>query len=59
VANGLKEMGLKKGDRVILFMQKSIEQVVIHIAIQKVGAISVILNPGFKRGLWTARISGF
>ncbi len=49
VANGLREMGLKKGDRVILFMPKSIEQVVIHIGIQKVGAISVMLNPGFKR----------
>ncbi len=49
VANGLREMGLKKGDRAILFMPKSIEQVVIHIGIQKVGAISVILNPGFKR----------
>jgi len=30
-------------------MPKSIEQVVIHIGIQKVGAISVILNPGYKR----------
>ncbi len=49
VTNGLMEMGLKKGDRVILFMPKSIEQVVIHIGIQKVGAISVMLNPGFKR----------
>jgi malonyl-CoA/methylmalonyl-CoA synthetase len=49
VANGLMEMGLKKEDRVILFMPKSIEQVVIHIGIQKVGAISVMLNPGFKR----------
>ena len=49
VANGLRETGLKKGDRVILFMPKSIEQVVIYIGIQKVGAISVILNPGFKR----------
>jgi len=49
VTNGLMEMGLKKGDRVILFMPKSIEQMVIHIGIQKVGAISVMLNPGFKR----------
>jgi malonyl-CoA/methylmalonyl-CoA synthetase len=50
VARGLMEMGLKRGERVILFMPKSIEQVVIHLAVQKVGAISVILNPGFKRG---------
>jgi malonyl-CoA/methylmalonyl-CoA synthetase len=49
VANGLIEEGLKKGDRVILLMPKSVEQVITHIAIQKVGAISVILNPGFKK----------
>ena len=48
-AKGLKEMGLRKGDRSILFMPKSLEEVVIHIGIQKVGAISVILNPGFKK----------
>ena len=49
VANALIEMGLKKGERVILFMPKSIEQVVFHLGVQKVGAISVILNPGFKK----------
>jgi len=49
VAQGLMEMGLRKGDRAILFMPKSIEQVVIHLGVQKVGAVSVILNPGFKR----------
>ena len=49
VARGLMEMGLKKGERVILFMPKSIEQVILHLGIQKVGAISVILNPGFKK----------
>ena len=49
VAHGLMEQGLKKGERAILFMPKSVEQVVFHLAIQKVGGISVILNPGFKR----------
>lgn len=49
VANALMEMGLKKGERVILFMPKSVEQVVFHLGVQKVGAISVILNPGFKK----------
>jgi malonyl-CoA/methylmalonyl-CoA synthetase len=42
-------MGLKKGERVILFMPKSMEQVVFYLGVQKVGAISVILNPGFKK----------
>jgi len=49
VANGLKGMGLEKGDRVILCVPKSIEAVVIHLGIQKAGGISVILNPGFKK----------
>ena len=49
VAYGLMKMGLKKGERAILFMPKSIEQVAIHLGIQKVGAISVILNPGYKK----------
>jgi malonyl-CoA/methylmalonyl-CoA synthetase len=49
VAGGLVETGLKRGERVVLFMPKSVGQAVIHLGIQKVGAISVILNPGFKR----------
>ena len=49
VANALIEMGLKKGERVILFMPKSVEQVTLYLGVQKVGAISVILNPGFKK----------
>ena len=49
VANGLKEVGLQKGERVILFMPKSMDQVVFHLSVQNVGAISVILNPGFKK----------
>jgi len=49
VRNGLIDMGLKKGDRAILYMPKSMEQVIFHLGVQKVGAISVILNPGFKK----------
>ncbi len=49
VAHALIAMGLEKGDRVILFMPKSVEQVVFHLGVQKVGAVSVILNPGFKK----------
>jgi malonyl-CoA/methylmalonyl-CoA synthetase len=49
VAGGLKEMGLEKGDRVILYMPKSVEAVMIHLGVLKTRGISVILNPGFKR----------
>jgi len=43
------KMGLVRGERAILFMPKSIDQVVLHLGIQKAGAISVPLNPGFKK----------
>ncbi len=49
VAGGLREMGLEKGDRVILYVPKSVEAVMMHLGIQKAGGVSVILNPGFKK----------
>ncbi len=48
-ANSFKDMGIKKGDRVILFFPKSLVFVVAHLALQKIGAVSVPLNTGFKR----------
>jgi len=42
-------MGVKKGDRVVLFLNKSVFFVIAHLAIQKIGAIAVPLNPGFKK----------
>ncbi|OQY16040.1 MAG: hypothetical protein B6I32_04545 [Desulfobacterium sp. 4572_20] len=49
IANSFLNIGIKKGDRVILYLPKCLEQVVAHLAIQKIGAITVPLNPGFKR----------
>ena len=49
MANNFLAQGVKKGDRVILFIQKSMIFVVAHLALQKVGAISVPLNTGFKK----------
>jgi malonyl-CoA/methylmalonyl-CoA synthetase len=49
IVNTLRNLGVEKGDRVILFIQKSLFFVVAHIALQKIGAIAVPLNPGFKR----------
>ena len=48
-ANTFLDMGVENGDRVILFIQKSLVFVIAHLALQKVGAISVPLNPGFKQ----------
>jgi len=49
MANALLELGVEKGDRVILFIPKSVIMVVAHLALQKIGAITVPLNPGFKQ----------
>jgi malonyl-CoA/methylmalonyl-CoA synthetase len=48
-AHGLLEMDVKKGDRVLLMMDKCPALVFAHLAILKIGAISVPLNPGFKK----------
>ena len=48
-ANIFFGMGVGKGDRVILYMEKSLAFIVAHIALLKIGAISVPLNPGFKK----------
>jgi len=44
-----QDLGVEKGDRVILFIPKSLIFVVAHLALQKIGAIAVPLNPGFKK----------
>ncbi len=49
MANTLIDLNVSKGDRVILFFQKSLIFVVAHIALQKIGAVAVPLNPGFKK----------
>jgi malonyl-CoA/methylmalonyl-CoA synthetase len=49
MTNRLRELGVARGDRVILFIPKSLVFVVTHLALQKLGAIAVPLNPGFKQ----------
>jgi len=49
-AETLSGRGVTKGDRVLLFLEKSLISVVAHFALQKIGAVSVPLNPGFKKG---------
>ena len=49
MANTFMAMGIQKGDRVILFLEKSLIFVVAHVALQKAGAVTVPLNPGFKK----------
>ncbi|MBP1742330.1 MAG: lcfB6, partial [Deltaproteobacteria bacterium] len=49
LANSFHQMGVVKGDRIVFFLDKSLFFVVAHLAVQKLGAVSVPLNPGFKR----------
>jgi malonyl-CoA/methylmalonyl-CoA synthetase len=49
LAHELQKLGIQKTDRVILWIQKSLIFVMAHVALQKIGAISVPLNPGFKK----------
>jgi malonyl-CoA/methylmalonyl-CoA synthetase len=49
MANTFQKMGVQKGDRVILFLPKSLLFLVAHLGLQKLGAITVPLNTGFKK----------
>jgi malonyl-CoA/methylmalonyl-CoA synthetase len=49
MANTFLALGVGKGDRVVFYLPKSLGFVVAHLAVQKIGAIAVPLNPGFKR----------
>jgi malonyl-CoA/methylmalonyl-CoA synthetase len=48
MAKFFMDLGIKKGDRVILYLEKSLVFVVAYLGLQKIGAIAVPLNPGFK-----------
>ncbi|MGD9212997.1 MAG: AMP-binding protein, partial [Desulfobacteraceae bacterium] len=49
VANLFLDLGVTKGDRVILCLPKSLSMVFSYLAIQKINAVAIPLNPGFKK----------
>ncbi len=49
MANFLLKKEVKKYDNVVLLFDKSMIFIIIHIALQKIGAVCVPLNPGFKK----------
>jgi len=49
MANQLLKRRVKKSDNVVLILDKSLFFVVVYIALQKIGAVCVPLNPGFKK----------
>src|SRR5690348_8606573 len=48
MANGLKSLGIKKGDRIIIYMPMSIEVVVAMQACARIGAIHSVVFGGFS-----------
>ena len=53
VANGLRGLGIKRGDRVALFLPNIPEFVIAYLGILKIGAIAVSINVMLK----TAEVS--
>ena len=49
MANLFLKQGVKKSDNVVLLLDKSLVFIVAYIALQKIGAVCVPLNPGFKK----------
>jgi malonyl-CoA/methylmalonyl-CoA synthetase len=49
IANLFLKQGIKKSDNIVLLLDKSPVFIVAYIALQKIGAVAVPLNPGFKK----------
>jgi acyl-CoA synthetase (AMP-forming)/AMP-acid ligase II len=49
LAASLQELGLRKGDRVAVYMKSSIEFVVSFYAIEKLGGIVAWVNPNYRK----------
>lgn len=55
-ANGLKALGVKKGDRVIIYMPLTIEGVVSMLACARIGAIHSVVYAGLGHGALRDRV---
>jgi len=49
LAASLQELGLRKGDRIAIYMKSSIEFVVSFYAIEKLGGIVAWVNPNYRK----------
>jgi malonyl-CoA/methylmalonyl-CoA synthetase len=47
-ANAFLDLGVRRGDRVILYLEKCPALVAAFLGLQRIGAVAVPLNPGFK-----------
>jgi acetyl-CoA synthetase len=55
-ANGLKSLGVKKGDKVVLYMPLAIEQAVAMLACARIGAVHSVVFAGFSANALRERI---
>ncbi|MFC7517337.1 acetate--CoA ligase [Herbaspirillum sp. GCM10030257] len=55
-ANGLKELGVRKGDRVTIYMPMIPESVVAILACARIGAVHSVVFAGFSAGALASRI---
>ena len=55
-ANGLKSLGVKKGDRVVIYMPLTPEGVIAMLACARIGAVHSVVYAGFSVGALRGRI---
>ena len=56
IANGLKSLGIKKGDRVVIYMPLVVEQLATMLACARIGAIHSVVYAGFSTNALKMRI---
>jgi acetyl-CoA synthetase len=56
VANGLKSLGVAKGDRVVIYMPLTMEGVTTMLACARIGAVHSVVYAGFSAGALRSRI---
>jgi len=56
IANGLKSLGVKKGDRVVIYMPLVVEQLASMLACARIGAIHSVVYAGFSSNALKMRI---
>ena len=56
-ANGLKSLGVKKGDRVVIYMPLSPEGAIAMLACARIGAVHSVVYAGFSVGSLRGRIT--
>jgi acetyl-CoA synthetase len=58
VANGLKKLGVEKGDRVCIYMPMVPEQIISMLACARIGAVHSVVFGGFGATALNSRITG-